>query len=791
MNTTIGFPKQQLPLNRKNKQWRKSHLDWADNNDRYNSGKIRKSYSNKKINYDLVNGILNMEDLALVLNPSSVEASFVPEKIQHYPIINSKLNILRGEEVNRRFSFRVVCTNPSAISEIEKEKQQLFFQDFQKTIESNAVSEEDLNAKMEELYTYYNYTWQDLREIRANALLNHYYKELALESVFSNGFMDGMAVGEEIYMCDIISGEPTMEKLDPMRVRCYGSGFSNKIEDSDIVVIEDFWSRGRVIDSFYDKLNSKDVEYLENITVSTEYDEMDHIDDRKGFIHAEDITIGDVVDTNILFAGGNPAGLYYDQEGNVRVLRVFWKSRRAIKKVKSYDPDSGEEFYEFYPESYVIDESLGEEEEILWVDEAWGATKIGEKIFVDMGPRLIQYQRLSNPSKCHFGIVGRIYNLNNNRVFSLVDMMKPFSYLYDVVHDRLNVAIAANWGEIMELDLASVPKGWDVEKWMYYAKINHLAVKDSFNEGNYGTATGKLAGGFANNSRGLMSTNTGNYIQQHIQLLEFIKMEMSECIGITKQREGQISSRETFGGIERSTLQSSHTTEWLMLKHNEAKIAALECLLETAKIALKGKSKKFQYILSDHSLGIASIDGDEFSENDYGLIVDSSPRTMELEQKLDSLAQAALQNQLVDFSTIMKIYTNTSIAETQRLIESKEIERKKAAQQEAQRATQIQEAQIQRRAELEERKLALESEMNERNNQTKLEIAYLNSSLKSEALDKDGEDKSFTEAEKEKLLEKMRALDQKMAIEKERLKQGEQKLKLDEEKLKQSKNNKK
>ena len=37
----------------------------------------------------------------------------------------------------------------------------------------------------------------------------------------------------------------------------------------------------------------------------------------------------------------------------------------------------------------------------------------------------------------------------------------------------------------------------------------------------------------------------------------------------------------------------------------------------------------------------------------------------------------------------------------------------------------------------------------------------------------------------------MRALDQKMAIEKERLKQGDKKLQLDEEKLKQSKNNKK
>lgn len=68
---------------------------------------------------------------------------------------------------------------------------------------------------------------------------------------------------------------------------------------------------------------------------------------------------------------------------------------------------------------------------------------------------------------------------------------------------------------------------------------------------------------------------------------------MSEVVGITKQREGQISNRETVGGVERSTLQSSHITEWLFQIHDDVKRRALECFLETAKIAIKGKSLKF------------------------------------------------------------------------------------------------------------------------------------------------------------------------------------------------------
>nr|DAI45461.1 MAG TPA: portal protein [Bacteriophage sp.] len=43
------------------------------------------------------------------------------------------------------------------------------------------------------------YEWQDMREIRANALLNHYVKELNIPYIFNQGFMDAMAIGEEIY----------------------------------------------------------------------------------------------------------------------------------------------------------------------------------------------------------------------------------------------------------------------------------------------------------------------------------------------------------------------------------------------------------------------------------------------------------------------------------------------------------------------------------------------------------------------------------------------------------------
>ena len=771
MSELLNLPPQQLPFSKKTKKWRKQVMDWADSKTFFNFSLVRNSVIHKKINYDLLNGKLHMEDLELIINPDDIQAGYIPDRIQHYPIMNSKLNVLRGEESKRVFDFKVVVTNPNAVAEIENNKKQELFQRMQQLIQNTAQSEEQMNAELEKISQYYSYEWQDIREIRANALLNHYVKEYNVPLLFNNGFMDAMAVGEEIYQCDIVGGEPTIERLNPLKIRVFKSGYSNRIEDADIIILEDYWSPGKVIDTFYDVLTAKDIKYIEELPNSlgeAVVDSMDNIDERMGFVNANMID-----DT---FESYNPMELFndqtsssllpYDTAGNIRVLRVYWKSRRKIKKVKSYDPQTGEEVYNFYPETYIINKALGEEEQIFYINEAWEGTKIGTDIYVNMRPRVVQYNRLSNPSRCHFGIVGSIYNLNDSRPFSMVDMMKQYNYLYDAIHDRLNKMLARNWGKIVRLDLAKVPKGWDVEKWLYYAKVNGIAVEDSFNEGNIGAATGKLAGAMNNASSGVIDAEYGNNIQQLINLLEFIKMEMSEVAGISKQREGQIANRETVGGVERATLQSSHITEYLFTIHDDVKKRALECFLETAKIALKGRSKKFQYILPDHSTQIINIDGDEFAEADYGLVLDNGSNIQEMSQKLDMLAQAALQNQTLSFSTIMKLYGSSSIAEKQRFIERDEqaIQQRNAQAQQEQLQVQQQQAELQaqqKQAELEQREQA-----NIRDNETKIIIATMQAQ---NTVDDGIVEPEFTEEARANLMEKMREFDERLKLDRDRL----------------------
>ena len=800
MSIIPNLPPHQLPFKRKNKEWRKKFIDWADSKTFSTNSLVRKSVMHKKINYDLLRGVLHMSDLELILNPDHLKAGFIPDRITHYPIMNSKLNVLIGEESKRVFDFRVVITNPNSISEIENTKRDAIRERLQQLLSDDSLNEDDFNQKLEQMNDYFTYEYQDMREVRANCLINHYMKELNIPLEFNRGFRDAATVAEEIYQCDIRGGEPTFEKVNPLKIRVYKSGYSNKIEDADMIAIEDYWSPGKIVDTYYEEIESlsstdkkKLIDLLDsNIAgAAADHDSMDNIDDRNGFINMN--LIGD----EAIAANGyyfDPMGLFsdgvddsmmpYDIAGNIRVLRVYWKSRRKIKKVKSYDPETGEEVFNFYPETYIIDTDKGEEETIFWVNEAWEGTKIGKDIYIGMRPRVVQYNRLSNPSRCHFGIVGSIYNMNDDKPFSLVDMMKPYNYLYDAIHDRLNKHLAKNWGKIIQLDLAKVPKGWDVEKWLYFAKTNNLAIVDSFKEGNSGLAKGHLAGSLNNASSGVIDAEMGNIIQQEINLLEFIKMEVSDVVGISKQREGQISNRETVGGVERATLQSSHITEWLFYIHEDVKKRALECFLETAKIALKGRTLKFNHILGTGALQISEIDGDEFAENDYGLIVDSSNATQELNSKLDMLAQAALQNQALGFSTIMKLYGSCSLAEKQRMVEANEKRLQEQQQQQQQQQMEIQQMQIQQQAATEQARMEHEYKINSENNETKILIAEINSQAESDRLalmNKDyAEEDIYTQKDKAELAEKIREFDLRLKFDKDKLAQEKAKTQKDQ-----------
>lgn len=745
MDFTAAFPKQKLPFKSKGNKWRRDCLDWAASKTYFAYSPVRQDVVHMKMNYDLVNGIIHMEDVARLINPGGLSTITVPDKIQHYPVINSKLNTLRGEEAARVFDWRVVVTNPFSISKIEEDKKAELQARVLQIVEDTSLTDEQAQRQLQELQEFFDYDWQDLREMRANELLRHYSKELNFKQLFNDGFMDALVCGMEVYESGIAGGEPYLTRLNPLKLRVFRSGYSNRIEDASLIIYEDYWSPEKVVDYFYDELTKEDIKWLTEEIPDVQSGQSPvgaagNYNDAFGYIGSVQIEGEDgiMVDgtANVAFSydglplmdGGLGSSLLpYDVAGNVRVVRCWWKSKRLIYMVKSFDPETGDEVFDFYPETYVPDTDAGEVATKLWVNEMWEGTKVGEKIYVGIRPCIVQHNSLSNPSRCHAGIVGTIYNINESKPYSMVDAMKPYNYLYDVVSAKIVDLIASNWGKIVVMDLAKKPKDWEVEKWMYFARTHRVLIEDSFKEGNKGASRGKLAGGLNNASKGYIDADWGNSIQNYINILTWSTEAMSNLVGINRQREGNTYNRETVGGIERAVLQSSYITDWLFQKHDDTKKRACESFLEESKGALRGRSKKFQYIMSDNTRRIMDIPGDEYCECDYGLVVDNSADIQKLNSQLETIAQAAAQNNSLDSSSLIKLFTTVSVQEKIKIVERGE-KRMQAMQQQQQEV----QAQIeQQKAQAEMQKLQYEMEykdkLNARDNETRIQVAQINS----------------------------------------------------------------
>jgi hypothetical protein len=732
-----SFPSQKRTRAQKTKQWAKNCVEAADSKGMYQHEGVRQYRKKKIINYQLYNGVVDRADMELTINPYKTVASYIPEELPHYPIAAPKIDLLLGEELKRRFDYKVVVTNPDAISKKEEQLKEMWQQKLMEMIQDPNLDEQKMQVQMQRFEKYLKYEWQDIREMTATNILRHYYKEYHFDNMFNEGFKDACISGEEMYQADIIAREPVIQKLNPLHVHTVRSGGSPWVQDSDLIIIEDYWNPGRVVDTFHDELNEKQLVRIEE-GFAWQGDNDKHV----GAIHQEpDLFVpGEEVNDfiNLSETYGHNYGRFTDTNGNIRVLRVYWRSFRKVKLVTFYDED-GNEQKEYYPEDYIPNEDLGETAITQWLNEWWEGTKIGEDIYLKMRPKPVQYNRLDNPSKCHPGIVGYVYSTNQFKAVSLMDRMKQYQYLFDSMKDRLNKALAKYLGPLLELDLAKVPENWDVQKWMHYAVANGIAVVDSFKEGNKGAATGKLAGGMNTTGR-VLNIELGNYIQQHISMLEYIKAEMGEIVGINKQREGHVSNRETVGGVERAVNQSSHITEELFMKHDMVKVEVLKTFLETAKVALRNRSKKIQYILGDESINLLNIDGDEFCEADYGILVSVNNKYQELDQVLKQLAHAGIQNDKMDFSTLMSIYMSDSLSDIRRKIEEKEIEKSEMDQQKFQQEQQIQQEQIQANLQAQEALMLAEEGRSIRDNQTKIQVALINAqkAIQDGNVDEDG-----------------------------------------------------
>lgn len=738
-----NFPSQKKLFKQKTDAWRREHLDWVEEIILMKDSSIRSNLQHKIRNFRSYLGKISINDYKSIINATGLKNFYIPEDIQHYPIAVPYLNVLIGEEFDRRFEWKAVVTNPNSISRIEEEKNNMLKRKLSELVTNTDISEEEAEEQLKNFLYYLKFEYQDVREKRANLLLKHFIKELDLKLKFNQGIKNVLLVAEEAYIGDVVNGNPVIEVLDPKKTFVLRSGSSNRYEDADIIVMYDYKSPGQIQDKYYKYLKDKNIKWLDTEVndTYTGYGGSDLEKDERGINILRNQMVDDILSVTELFGESGYNAIKtseaVDEFGNVREIRLFWKSKKLIKRVKYYD-EEGQVQYDYFSENYIPNKDKGEEVEDYWVSQWWEGVKIGKDIYPYIRPREIQYNKFSDPGYNHPGIVGQIYNTGDMKATAMMDRAMPYQLLYDATMHRLNEALSKFFGSMPVVDKAEIPEGWDIDKWLFFARKAGIAVKDSFKEGKKGQAMGKLAGGISGSQNVMNQAGLGDYIQQQINILNYVEAQMGRIIGVPPQRLGDIQNRETVGGVERAVTQSSFITNEIFKIHDNVKKRVLTLLLEICKVAFKENPMKFQYIGDDYMAQIFETD-DDFLEEEFGILIDNDNDLSRLEQQLENLTHAAMQNQMIKFSDVMKIYTSSSMSEKQRLIEKSEedIIKRNEAQQQADR--EMAQAQMQQNAQMEEQRqlkedqrhqdtMALNKYKIDTDNATKLAIANGNDS---------------------------------------------------------------
>ncbi len=730
-----AFPRQKLPLSKKGKKWQEDCVNYIIGEGNVTSGGNSTSYYGElQTYYNLYNSIFDEKDFKSITNPFKVEDGF-PATPHDFNIIRPKVDLLIGEETKRPLNFRVIRTSQEATSEMQEKEKQMILQYIEAAITARMSPEEAQQFQEqlqsgeimppEQIAKYMDKDYKDIVENTAYHSLTYLREKLDLDNEFIKGWKDGLISGREIYYVGVLNAEPYAERVNPICFSYDKSPDLEFIEDGSWCCRKMRMPITEVYDRYYDKLEEKDLDKLEDMIGSTPGR---NLGDRSPVDMGIQLRIYD----NPIFEGSG--------KSLVNVWHCCWKSFKKIFYVTTTD-DAGQ------PQINIVDETyqpVGNEVSVEpdWIIEVWEGYRAGSDLYFGIQPIEYQHVSIDNPNSQKLPYCGAIYSNTNSKPRSLVSILKPLQYMYIVLWYRLELAIARDKGKVVNMDITQIPKSMNISpaKWMHYLSSVGVNFINPYEEGwNIPGREGGKPAQF--NQITALDLTMSNVIAEYIQLMDKIEELAGTISGITAQREGAVSSSEMVGNVERSVVQSSHITEPLFWVHNQCKRRVLNMLLNTAKGAWEetGK-KKLQYIFDNGERAFLDITP-KFYYEDMDVFVSDTSKDLENIQKLQQLIQPAMQNG-ASLLEAAEVLTNDNfniikqkLKDMQTRQEQMQQQQQEAEAQQQQQLQQMQNEAKQQELMLQEAQMDLQRYQIDQDNQTKIAVAQINAYRGTEDMD--------------------------------------------------------
>lgn len=732
-----AFPRQKLPLSKKGKKWQEDCVNYIIGEGNVTSGGNSTSYYGElQTYYNLYNSIFDEKDFKSITNPFKVEDGF-PATPHDFNIIRPKVDLLIGEETKRPLNFRVIRTSQEATSEMQEKEKQMILQYIEAAITARMSPEEAQQFQEqlqsgeimppEQIAKYMDKDYKDIVENTAYHSLTYLREKLDLDNEFIKGWKDGLISGREIYYVGVLNAEPYAERVNPICFSYDKSPDLDFIEDGSWCCRKMRMPITEVYDRYYDKLEEKDLDRLEEMIGSTPGR---NLGDRSPVDMGIQLRIYD----NPIFEGSG--------KSLVNVWHCCWKSFKKIFYVTTTD-DAGQ------PQINIVDETyqpVGNEVSVEpdWIIEVWEGYRAGSDLYFGIQPIEYQHVSIDNPNSQKLPYCGAIYSNTNSKPRSLVSILKPLQYMYIVLWYRLELAIARDKGKVVNMDITQIPKSMNISpaKWMHYLSSVGVNFINPYEEGwNIPGREGGKPAQF--NQITALDLTMSNVIAEYIQLMDKIEELAGTISGITQQREGAVGTSEMVGNVERSVVQSSHITEPLFWVHNQCKRRVLNMLLNTAKGAWEETGKqKLQYIFDNGERAFLDITP-KFYYEDMDVFVSDTSKDLENIQKLQQLIQPAMQNG-ASLLEAAEILTNDNFNIIKQKLKDMQTRQEQIQQQqqeaEAQQQQQLQQMQNEAKQQelmLQEAQMDLQRYQIDQDNQTKIAVAQINAYRGTEELDQD------------------------------------------------------
>lgn len=660
------FPRQKISSTEKLKKDPKTGRTWGEACVDYFIDETIHDNNREEIlsHYRLTEGILDEKDYNYVLNPFNTTIDRYKRfgtTLRNFDIITPVINLYAGEFSQRFKNTQVLSTNNDDDNRYKEGLNKLITQHYmQESINHlNALGIETGQdsiemQKLTERINDYSRDFDTNRIIDGQEVLDYIHYDQDLDDKFQDGYIDWLKAGITISYKGVFHNDVDYEIVPPWEFTFPLNTSSNFIEDAAWVTRRQVLKANQILDRWHNKLDDAQIEWIE------EQGRQDGFTNSTGYarLSTQWISNEDDYAKYSLLQEVNGIEVYHAQ------WRTFAKSGTLtfINELGQVDEMDVDDTYKLNKANGDISIKWG------WISEVWEGWRIGNdsnNMYVDIQPLPYNRMELNNKSAQKLSYNGRLNKTTTGKVQSIVTAGRPYQIIYNILHYQFEKIINKNKDKIAVIPQGLIPKGvggWDEEKFMYYAHANSMMIIDETSP----TAAIAIQG------IKVLDMGLGSYAKESIELMQSVKAEWWEAIGMNRQRYGDSKASDGKAVTEQAIFRSAIISDELNRKFEKFQEKDYAGLLDISKVAyLEGKKGK--YINSDGREAFLDMNPDNaifHLESDYNIHVKNSRKESEKVQTAKEYGFNIGQNGKT--SEMLELIDTANFAKTKEIIRKME-----------------------------------------------------------------------------------------------------------------------